>query len=218
MHFTSKITFLTIMVLLAAITTIAAAGSWAGPLAQMDMPTETIQPQTTASQPAPQAQDTPTPAGVEQGMPSATWTSIFTGYTPYPNSTYPAMGGGGMMGGCGGMGAMSSSGMGMSGGNAMGGTPMSGMGSMSGEMDMSSCPMMSGSGMSGMAMPDDYEIMGMDMTGMSSYVTEDSDSAFSDPWTLIGWVLLGLLVIAVLVAAVLGIVWLIRRSRQVQST
>ncbi|OGO31769.1 MAG: hypothetical protein A2136_03620 [Chloroflexi bacterium RBG_16_54_11] len=209
MLFTSKITFLTIMVILAAITTIAAAGSWAGPLAQMDMPTETMQPQATASQ------DTPTPADVEQGMPSATWTSIFTGYTPYPNSTYPAMSGGGMMGGCGGMGMSGSTAMG---GVTMGGTPMSGMGSMSGAMDMSNCPMMSGSGMSSMAMPDEYEIMGMDMTGMSSYVTEDSDSAFSDPWTLIGWVLLGLLVIAVLVAAALGIVWLIRRSRQVQST
>ncbi|OGO66323.1 MAG: hypothetical protein A2030_08875 [Chloroflexi bacterium RBG_19FT_COMBO_50_10] len=213
-----KLAFLITVILLVSMFTIAAARGWGSPLAQtgMDMPTETMQPQSTANLATPLMQDTPTPLGknTQQGMPSPSMTSIFTGFTPYPNSTYmggSGMMGGGMMGGYAGMSGVITDTMGMY-----------GMGT--GSMNMGSCSMMSGmdmssgTSMSGMDMSSGYSISGMDMSGMSAYVVDDSSSVFSDPWLLIGWVLLGLLVIAILVAAALGIVWIFRRSRQIRPT
>lgn len=191
--------FITIVILLAAWMTISATGGWKGPVAQMDMPTGTVQPQATESTPAPLVQGTPTPAGNDLGgnLPSPTWTSIFTGYTPYPNSTYSPMGGMGMSGG-----SMGSGGMGM------------------GSMDMSGCSMMSGMNMSGGSMSgmdmDDYMIQGMDMTGMTGYVQANSTPLLSNPWLLLGWVLLGLVILAILVGAGIAIAWLIRRSKLTQ--
>ena len=134
-----KIGLLMIVILLIAALSVAATRGWNGPLFQtgMDMPTSTTQPQSTQSPATPIGQGTPTPSGndAQQSLPSPTMTSIFTGFTPYPNAmaTYGIpMGSGGMIGG--GMmgyasvmtGTMGTYGMGMSG------------------MDMSACPMMSG--------------------------------------------------------------------------
>jgi hypothetical protein len=204
-----KILALTFGILLLAALMISAAGGWYGPLAQMDMPTDTVQPQMTP-------QDTPTPMESSPGnvLPSPTWTSIFTGYTPYPDATYAY---GGMSG--------------MSGTQTMNGTPMSGMGgmggmsSMSGSMDMSGCPMMSGMSMSGgttmggttmqgMNMSGGYMIEGMDMDDMYASVEDDPTTILSNPWVLIGWVLLGLLFLGILAAIIVGIARLILRSRR----
>jgi hypothetical protein len=212
-----KLTLVTILILVTALLTAAAAGGWESPLAQMDMPTETMQPPSTVSPVTPEMQETPTPEdlGGVQSAASPTWTSIFTGYTPYPDASgtyYPYMGGTGMGGGCGGggmSGGMGSGGMGMGSGTTINGTPMSGMGGMSGSMDMSSCSMMSGMNMSG-----DATMLGMDMTGMSGSVVSSSTSVFNNPWLLIGWVLLGVLVVAILIGIGLGIAWLIRYSKQ----
>jgi len=191
----------------------------------MDMPTETMPPPSTVSPVTPEIQETPTPEdfGDVQSVASPTWTSIFTGYTPYPDASatyYPYMGSSGMGGGCGGGGmggGMGSGGMGMGmgSGSTMSGTPMSGMGgmggmgSMSGSMDMNNCSMMSGMNMYG-----DATMLGMDMTGMSGSVASSSTSVFSNPWLLIGWVLLGVLVVAILFGIGFGIAWLIRYSKQ----
>ena len=246
-----KLGFVTSVILLIAIITIAAARGYGDPLTQtgMDMPTETMQPRSTASAATPQMQDTPTPLGnnIEQNAPSPTWTSIFTGFTPYPNSTSTynsSMGGSGMMGGCsgmssggsmgsGGMVSMGTGGMGMNNGVITGTMGMNSMGGMgSGGMGTGNCSMMSGSGMSGSGMSSsemsssgmsspgmsDGYMLGMDMSGVSGYVEDNSSSVFSDPWLLIGWVLLGLLVIAILVGAGFGIAWIVHRSRQIRPT
>jgi hypothetical protein len=205
--------------LLIAMLTMAAARGWEGPLAQMDMPTETMQSQSTSNPVLPQVQDTPTPGEIsaEQSAPTPTMTSIFTGFTPYPNATsayYGNMGGSGMMG----SGMMGSS-SGMSAGGGMG---TGGMGT--GGMEMGSCSMMSGtsmnssgmtgdSGMAGMDMGDDMWIEGMNMNAASGAVDYDSSLFSNNPWTLLGWVILGLVVIAILVAAGFGIAWLFRRSK-----
>jgi hypothetical protein len=201
--------------LLIAMLTISAAGGWHAPLAQMDMPTGSPLPQSTQDLTTPRAQDTPTPAGdnLDMGVSSPNWTSIFTGFTPYPNATYGSYGSG--------MGSMG--GMGMSGGYYGTGTPMSGMGSMGSMGGMSgmgsgSCSMMGSSGMSMNSTSGDYSMSGMDMsgmnmTGMNGYVAGNT-SVFSNPWLLIGWVLLGVLVLAILVGIGVGIAWLIRRPRQ----
>jgi len=232
-----KLAFVITVILLVAVTTIASARGWEGPLYQtgMDMPTATMQPASTQSPATPQPQVTATPRGVDAGssMPSPSMTSIFTGYTPYPNDTstnYSSMGGCGMMGGSSGMsagGSMGTGGMGMSSGATPSGMGMSGVGSMgtsgmgsmgAGSMAMS-CSMMSGAGMSGSmsgaGMSDDYWLSGMDMDmdETSGYVESDA-SPFSDPWLLLGWILLVLVVIAILAGAAFGIVWIIRRSGQ----
>jgi len=201
-----KLAFSVFTIFLIALMTMATARGWGGPLTQtgMDMPTETMQPQSTPSLAVSQVQETLTPFGINSGqsMPSPTMTSIFTGFTPYPNSTLTynsSMGGSGMMGSCsgmsgaGGMGSMSSmgsSGTVMSNGVITGTVGMNSMGSMGSE-GMGSCPMMSSSAMgmnmsgdgsmAGMDMSSNYSILGMDMSGTSGYDEENSASAFSDP-------------------------------------
>ena len=220
-----KLTLGTVLLTLTMLFTLAGRGL-EGPLAQMDMPTETMQPPS-----ATEMQVTPSPENTSgaQGAISPTMTSIFTGFTPYPNATYGyygPMGGSGTGGGCSGM--SGGGGMGMSSGYYTDTLTTGGMGSMgSGGMDMGSCPMMSGSmdmtggSMSGMNMSG-VDMPGMDMTGydlseVNGYVTANSASVFSNPWVLIGWVLLGLLLLAILAGIGFGIAWLVRRSGQVQT-
>ena len=212
--------FAIIGTLLIAMLTMAAARGWEAPLAQMDMPTETMQSQSTSDPVLPQVQDTPTPVEIntEQSVPTPSMTSIFTGFTPYPNATsayYGNMGGSGMMGN----GLMgSSSGMGAGGGMGTGGMGSGGMEmgscSMMGGTSMGSTGMTDGSGMAGMNMGDDMWIEGMNMNTASGPVDYDSSLFSNNPWTLLGWVILGLVVIAILVAAGFGIAWLFRRSKQ----
>jgi hypothetical protein len=205
------------VILLVAILTTAAASGWGGPLLQMDMPTDTVQPQATSALATPYGQNTPVPAGSDsqQSLPSPVMTSIFTGYTPYPNATY--MAGTGMMAGMGGMGSMGSNGMIVGSGVMTGTMGMSGMGSM-GMGDMASCPMMSGSSMSGssmsgMDMGTDLSMIGMDMGEVSGSVEYSSGSVWSNPWLLLGWIVLVLVVLAILTGTAFGIAWLVRRLR-----
>ncbi len=225
-----------ITLLFIAFMTMAVAAGRGGPLKQtgMGMPTDTMQPQ-----PSSTAQATSTPVGNSsaQNMPGPTMTSIFTGYTPIPNSTYtggtvmmgscPGMSGMGCMGTMGGMGSLGT----VMGSGLMTGTVGTiGMAAMdAGGMDMSSCAMMGSSGMSksgmygdssmsGMNMSGNSSIMGMDMSGGSSYVEANSISVFSNPWLLLGWIVLGLMVVAILVAAGLGIWWLVRHSNQAHAS
>ena len=231
-----KSAFTIIGILLIAMLTMAFARGWMGPLAQtgMDMPTDTMQPQSTSNPDVTAVPTTPTPLDTNQSqsVSNATVTSIFTGYTPYPtaNSTYyPSTGGSGMAGSCQGMsggGGMGSGAMGAVGGVITGTTGMAGMGSMdSGSMEMNGCSMMSGMGMTGaemsdgnsmagMNMSDDMWIEGMDRSAAGGYAEENSLSVFSDPWLILGWVLLVMVVIVILVAAGFGIAWIIRRSSQ----
>jgi hypothetical protein len=203
------------VILLGTMMTIPAARVWGGPLYQMDMPTDTAQPQVTTSLVTPIVQNTPVPGGNEsqQTLPSPTFTSIFTGFTQNPTamSTYVMpMGGSGMMGG--GMvgsstvmtGTMGTTGMGMGGCSMMSG---SGMGSTG---------MGAGSSMGGMEMGDDMWMAGIDMSTLRSSAETESSLASTNPWWILGWVVLGLVILAILAGAVLGIVWLVRRSRDIQ--
>ena len=223
-----QLAFITIVILLFAGITISAVGGWNVPVAQMDMPTDTPQPT------SPQVTDTPVPGGESAGLPSPTWTSIFTGYTPYPDttSTYYPMGGSGMGMSCSGMGGASmGTGMaGMGSGTMPGGMGMGATGSITGTLTTGSCPMMggmsgmsgmsmgSGSSMSGMDMSDDYMIAGMDLYETNGDVATASSNIFTNPWLLLGWVLVGLLILGILAAIVVGILWLIRRSKPTQAT
>ncbi|OGO65631.1 MAG: hypothetical protein A2030_05735 [Chloroflexi bacterium RBG_19FT_COMBO_50_10] len=231
MSYKFKRMFVIMGILITAMLTMASARGWENPLAQMDMPTETMQSQSTSNPVLPQLQDTPTPMGMntEQSAPSPSMTSIFTGFTPYPNSTstyYDAMGGSGMMGsgmmgsssgmsagGTMGTGGMGMSGMEMSGCSMMSGTSMDTSGMM-GTSGMAGMNMGDDSGMAGMDMGDDMWIEGMNTNAASSSVENDFSLLSSNPWTLLGWVILGLVVIAILVAAGLGIAWLFRRSKR----
>jgi len=209
----------TLMIVLIALLTLAARGL-ERPLSQMDMPTETLTPGEAGGTTTPVMQETPIPQATADVLAAVgpTMTSIFTGFTPYPNSTsgyYGPMGGVGASGSCSGM----SGGMGMSSGYITGTLPMGSMGGMgSGGMSMDGCPMMSGSmDMSGMNMSE-IDMAAMNMTGMSGSITRTSTSIFDRPWVLIGWIVLGLLVLAILVAAGFGIAWIIRRSRRIETT
>jgi len=222
----------TLMIVLIALLTLAARGL-ERPLSQMDMPTETLKAPSLDATTTPVIQGTPTPEATFD-VPAAagpTMTSIFTGFTPYPNSTsgyYGPMGGSGVTGSCPGMsggGGMGSGGMGMSSGYITGTMQMGSMGGMgSGGMSTDGCPMMSGSmDMAGMNMSEiDIAAMNMAgsyMTGLSGSITSSRSTSILDrPWVLIGWIVLGLLVLAILVAAGFGIAWIIRRSRRIETT
>lgn len=208
-------------VLLTALVTIGAVGGGQGPFYQtgMDMSTATMQPGSTQSLATAWVTETPTPSGADpqQGAPSPTMTSIFTGFTPNPNamSTYtmPMVGsgmmGGGMMGSSPVMtGTMGTTGMGM-GGMAMSGCPM-----MSGS-SMGSGSMSGGMSMSGMDMDADSWMVGMDMSMTESAEAEEASLSSRDPWWILGWVVLGLVLLTILLAAVLGIIWIIRRTREI---
>jgi len=220
----------TLMIVLIALLTLAARGL-ERPLSQMDMPTETLAPGEAGGTTTPVMQETPIPQATADVLAAVgpTMTSIFTGFTPYPNSTsgyYGPMGGVGASGSCSGMsgGGMGSGGMGMSSGYITGTMQMGSMGGMgSGGMSMDGCPMMSESmDMTGMNMSAiDMAAMNMagtNMTGMSGSITSTSTSIFDRPWVLIGWIILGLLVLAILVAAGFGIAWIIGRSRRIKTT
>ncbi len=218
-----------ITLLFIAFMTMAAAGGWGGPLRQtgMGMPTETMQPQSTTSLATPRVQGTPTPLGSVPGSisPSPTMTSIFTGFTPYPtvmNAGSSSMGGCGSScgtGGTTGMGAMGTMGTTITG--TIGTAGMTGMGSMGAVgMEMSGCPMMSGSGMTGSAMGSmgtgtDLLMSGMDMSG-SSMVAYEPEMDTTNPWMILGWVVLGLVSLAVISVVVFGVVLIIRHLRQTQ--
>ena len=91
------------------------------------------------------------------------------------------------------------------------------------------CPMMSGSGMTGMGagMGNMAGMQGMGMNGMSGGMmnnmggmsgmngTMASYSApwYSNPWSLLGWVLLTLVVLAILFGAAYGLIRLTRGSK-----
>lgn len=222
----SKI-IVTLSIILIALFTLSARGL-ERPLTQMDMPTETITPASAGGTTTPVMPETPTPQATVEVLTAAgpTMTSIFTGFTPYPDTIsgyYGPMGGSEALGSCPGMsgGGMGSGGMGVSGGYITGTLPMGGMGS--GGMSMDDCPMMSGSmGMSGMNMSEiDMAAMNMagtNMTGMTGSITSTSTSIFDRPWVLIGWIVLSLLVMAILVAAGFGIAWIIRRSTRIETT
>jgi hypothetical protein len=93
----------------------------------------------------------------------------------------------------------------------MSGTDMTGMGNMSGMQGMQGMSGMGMSGMSGMnGMSGMQEMPGMN--GMTSY----PNPWYSDPWWLLGWVLLTLVVLAILAGAVYGFLQIIRRSKSVQ--
>ena len=68
----SKLGLSIFVILLVAILTMAAASGWGGPLMQMDMPTDTVQPQATSALATPYGQNTPVPAGSDsqQNLPS----------------------------------------------------------------------------------------------------------------------------------------------------
>jgi hypothetical protein len=91
-------------------------------------------------------------------------------------------------------------------GSGMTGAGMSGMGM----GDMSGMSMGGMSGMSGMSMSG---MSGMDMSGVSGMAMNYPSPWYSNPWWLLGWVLLTLLVIAILAGAVFGAIQLIRRNR-----
>jgi hypothetical protein len=209
-----RLFLITVVIMTFASLTISATGGLNKPLAQtgMGMATDTPQPQT------PQMQDTPTPGGNNpaMGLPSPTWTSIFTGYTPYPNMT-PMAGsamGSGMMGRGMNLSSQDTTGA-ITGSMTSSNCPMmSGMGSMGG---MGAMDMGGGSSMPGMDMGSNYAIEGMDMYGTSGYVQTSPSDPFSNPWLLIGWVLLAVLIFGILAAIVVAIIWLIRRSKPPQT-
>jgi len=216
------------IILLVTLLIMASTAGWRGPLSQMgmDTPTATLQPGTMVSTGTPTSQATavPTVNPPEANAPSPTMTSIFTGFTPPPTGM-PAVGS--SMGGCGsscGMGSASGMGGSMSMGTTITGTVgtagMAGMGNMGAAgMDMSGCPMMSGSAMSGSGMSmmgagDDLMISGMDMSESTNLVADESSIDAANPWTILGWVVLGLVSLAVIVAVIFGIVLLVRQLQQ----
>jgi hypothetical protein len=98
----------------------------------------------------------------------------------------------------------------------MSGTAMSGTGTMTG-MNMGGMAGMSGmSGMQGMSgMTGMQGMSGMNMTGMSGTMAYYATPWYNDPWLMLGWILVGLVVVGILTGIILGIRWLVRSSKQV---
>ncbi len=209
-----KLAISIITLLVIAVMTMAVAAGWQRPLSQtgMDMPTDTMQPEPIDGTATPIPQGTSVPVVNTPGSiaPSPTMTSIFTGFTPPP--TAMSVGGTSGMSGSMGMGTTITGTIGMAG--------MTGMGSMGAAgMDMSGCPMMSGSSMSssamsGMGTGTDLLMSGMDMDDSSSMVAYESTMDTTNPWMILGWVVLGLVSLAIILAVVVGVVFFVRYLRK----
>ena len=103
-------------------------------------------------------------------------------------------------------------------------TPLSDLPLSGAQTGTGTCPMMSGTGMTGnmsgmqgqgMSGMNMGTMSGMNMAGAGGMTMNLSSPWYSNPWWVLGWVILTLVVITILAGVVFGVIWMIRRSMQV---